>query len=79
MNTESGRRCVPPASKLSGASQASNAALRAGHSASVIENHVVSRLRCLYTMACRNNPSKVKPNRNAAWREGAFRLSHFHS
>ena len=40
-------RCCPAASKFAGSSQRSKAARSAGHSLSMIENHVVSRLRPL--------------------------------
>ena len=43
-------RCVPWSSKLSGASQRSNAVWIVGHSPSVIENQAVSRLRPLTIM-----------------------------
>jgi len=48
-------------SKLSGASQRLKAVLIAGHSLSRIENHAVSRLRPLWTLAWRQTPSNVKP------------------
>src|ERR1043166_6796624 len=49
--------CLPCALKFSGAGQRSDAALRAGHSPSSIENHAVSRFCPLTTMCWRNSPS----------------------
>jgi len=71
--------CRPPASKFSGASQRSNAALRAGHSLSMIGNHAVSRFSPFTTWCWRNRPSYLKPKRCAARFEGSLRLLHFHS
>ena len=56
-----------------------NAAESLGHSGRVIENQTVSRFSPLMTMWLRNTPSGVKPNRVAAFFDGTFRLSHFHS
>ena len=50
-----------------------------GHSESRIEYQALSRLRPFTTIAWRKMPSKRKPSRSAARRDGAFRLSHFHS
>src|SRR6266542_2807772 len=50
-------RCRPSASKFSGASQRSKAALRAGHSLSSIENQALSRLRPFAIRCCRKVPS----------------------
>src|SRR6266550_81439 len=72
-------RCRPSLLKFCGESHASNAARRAGHSASVIEYQAVSRLRPLTTMCWRNTPSKVKPKRSAARRDAVFSALHFHS
>ena len=60
------------ASKLAGSSQASKAALRAGHSLSSIENQAVSRFWPFTTMCWRKMPSKVNPKRRAARREGVL-------
>ena len=72
-------RCWPAASKLLGSSQRSNARSSAGHSRSMAANQAVSRLRPLYTVACRKTPSYEKPSRSAAARDGALSASHFHS
>src|SRR6266849_3659317 len=69
----------PSSSKFDGRSHVSNACLRFGHSASVIENHAVSLLRPLTIMCCRKTPSKAKPNRRAALLDAAFSALHFHS
>ncbi|MFC5040094.1 hypothetical protein [Ornithinimicrobium kibberense] len=73
------RRWRPAASWFASSSQASMAARTRGHPRSVIANQVVSRLRPLTTIAWRHVPSSSKPSRRAARREGALRLSHFHS
>lgn len=71
--------CCPLLSKLPSSSHRVNASRSAGYSLSMIEYHAVSRLRWCTTTACRNMPSKVKPKRVAAAREGALSASHFHS
>ena len=53
-------------------------ALTAGHSVSSMANHAVSRLRPLMIICCRKMPSKVKPSRSAARRDGAMSALHFH-
>ena len=54
---DSGSRCRPSASKLSGASQVSKAAFACGHSRLSSENQAVSRFSPLTTAAWRNVPS----------------------
>src|ERR1700692_3659990 len=73
------RTCPPAGSKLDVASHRSKFARRKGHSESNMENQAVSRLRPLMIMCWRKTPSKTKPRRRAARREGWFNALHFHS
>lgn len=72
-------RCLPCESKFSEANQPVNIFFVLTHSESSMENHAVSRLSPLITMCWRKTPSKVSPNRNAAFRDGRLNASHFHS
>ena len=51
VSDDSATRCLPSASKFSGASHCVNAASIADQSPSVMPYHAVSRLRLLYTTA----------------------------
>src|ERR1700733_8812342 len=73
------RICLPAKSKLDGVSQRSMFARRKGQSESNMANQAVSRLRPLMIMCWRKTPSKSKPRRRAARREGWFSALHFHS
>src|SRR3546814_844183 len=59
--SSSRRRWLPSSPKFSGASQASKACFRSGHSPSIIENQAVSRLVPFEIMCWRKTPSKLKP------------------